>query len=329
MPVRITIIGLGQIGGSFGLALAEQKDMFQRVGHDRNPEISKLAQKMGAVEQVSINLPASVRDSEIVLLALPVDQIRETIEIIAPDLREDVVLLDTSPVKEVVTAWAKELLPANRHYVGLTPVLNPNYLMSLDFGINAARADLFRGGLMGIVAPPRTPSEAIKLAADLARIVGAEGLFFDPVEVDSLMAATHILPQLVSAAVLNATIDQPGWHEARKIAGRAYASVTSPSIQFTDSQALASSAMLSRENVLRVLDGMIAALQALRADMSNEDHLTLQNRLERARSGRELWWSQRQAANWEADAVAAPEVSTGSEMFGRLFGIRRKKKGQS
>jgi prephenate dehydrogenase len=327
MSVRITIIGLGQIGGSFGLALGENKDMFQRVGHDKEPDIAKLAQKLGAVDQISVNLPASVRNSEVVLLSLPIDQIRDTIEVIAPDLKEDVVLLDTSPVKDVVTAWAKELLPPGRHYVGLTPVLNPNYLLVADSGIGAARADLFRNGMMGIVAPPRTPSEAIKLAADLTRIVGATGLFFDPVEVDSLIAATHILPQLVSAALLNSTVDQPGWHEARKIAGRAYASATEPSAQFTDPKALSSSAILNRENVLRVIDGLVASLMALRGDIEAEDTQTLQGRLDRACSGRQLWWSQRQTANWEEEAAAAPEVSTGPDMFGRLLGIRRKKKG--
>lgn len=327
MSVRITIIGLGQIGGSFGLALADQKELFLRVGHDKEPEVARLAQKLGAVDQVSINLPASVRDSDVILLALPIDQIRETIEIIAPDLKEDVVVLDTAPVKEVVTAWAKELLPTGRYYVGLTPVLNPSYLLLPDSGIAAARADLFRGGVMGVVAPPRTPSEAIKLAVDLTRIVGATGMFFDPVEIDSMMAATHILPQLVSAAMLNSTVDQPGWHEARKIAGRAYASVTSPSVQFIGPKSLSSSAMLNRENVLRVMDGMIATLQALRGDIEHQDPLSLQTRLERARDGRQLWWSQRQSANWEEEAAAAPQISTGSEMFGRLLGIRRRKRG--
>jgi len=152
-------------------------------------------------------------------------------------------------------------------------------------------------------------------------------MFFDPVEIDSMMAATHILPQLVSAAMLNSTVDQPGWHEARKIAGRAYASVTSPSVQFIGPKSLSSSAMLNRENVLRVMDGMIATLQALRGDIEHQDPLSLQTRLERARDGRQLWWSQRQSANWEEEAAAAPQISTGSEMFGRLLGIRRRKRG--
>ena len=326
MSVQITIIGLGQIGASFGLALADRKEQLQRMGHDRHPDVARQAMKIGAVDHISVNLPSSVRNADIVVLALPIDQIRETIEIIAEDLKEDAVLLDTGPVKEVVTAWAKEILPANRHYVGLTPVLNPSYLLLPDSGIAAARADLFKQGMMGIVAPPRTPSEAIKLAVDLTRMVGASSFFVDPVEMDSLMAATHILPQLVSAALLNTTVDQPGWREARKIAGRAYAEVTSPSVQFSQPKALTDSALLNKKNVLRVLDGMIATLQNLRADIQDDDGRSLESRLERAQGGRREWWNQRLRADWNEELAAPPEISTGSEMFGRLLGFRGKKK---
>lgn len=328
MTVQITIVGLGQIGGSIGLALAEHKEMFLRVGHDRELDVARQAIKLGAIDKSSINLPSAVRDADIVLLALPIDQIRETLEIIAPDLREHAVVLDTAPVKEVVTAWAKELLPPNRHYVGLTPVLNPSYLLMPDSGINAARADLFHHGMLCIVTPPGTASEAIKLSADLTRLVGATALFVDPVENDSLMAATHILPQLVSAALLNATVDQPGWYEARKIAGRSYAEVTNPAVMLSEPQTLSSSALVTRENVLRVMDAMIASLQALRNDIAQEDSQALVGRLERAQQGGELWWSQRQAAKWSEESSQAPDISTSSEIFGRMigFGGRKKKK---
>lgn len=329
MTVRITIVGLGQIGGSIGLALAEHKGMFLRVGYDRQPDAVRQALKIGAIDEKSNNLPSAVREAEIVLLALPIDQIRETLETIAPELREHAVVLDTAPVKEVVTTWAKELLPANRHYIGLTPVLNPSYLLVPDSGIAAARADLFHQGMLCVVTPPGTVSEAVKLSADLTRLVGASVLFVDPVENDSLMAATHLLPQLISAALLNATVDQPGWYEARKIAGRSYAEVTSPAVMLSEPQTLSSSALVTRQNVLRVMDAMIASLQALRSDIDKEDSQALVSRLERAQRGGETWWSQRQAANWSEESIPEPELSTSSEIFGRMIGIRGRKKSKN
>jgi prephenate dehydrogenase len=326
MTVQITIVGLGQIGTSIGLALADHRDLVHRVGHDKDLSIARRAEKMGALDKVAINLPAAVRQADLVLLALPMDQIRHTLEVIALDLKEGAVVMDTGPVKEVVAGWVDELLPKERFYVGLTPVLNPLYLHSTDSGIEAAHSDLFRNGLMGIVSPQGTPSEAIKLAADLTRLLGASPFFADPLEMDGLMAGMHVVPQLLAAALLNATVDQPGWREARKIAGRAYAEATCPITYPSGAETLHQSALLNRENVLRKLDGVIAALQAIRNDLYTEDGTALEERLKRARKGREDWWKQRQAANWVGEEIPSTEMPRASDAFGRLIGIRRKTK---
>jgi prephenate dehydrogenase len=325
MGVQITLIGLGQIGGSIGLALGNHTDLVRRVGHDREPDISHQAEKIGAIDQAELNLPASVREADLVLLALPMDQIRETMAMIAPDLKEGTVVMDTGPVKEVVAAWASELLPADRYYIGLTPVINPAYLHDVDSGLEAARADMFQGGLIAIVAPPRANSEAIKLAADLTRLLGSAPLFIDPLEVDSMMAATHQLPQVLAAALLNATVDQPGWREGRKLAGRAFAEATGPLVQLSEPKTLRASVLFNRENILRLIDGTMAALQTIRADIQDENGEALEQRLDRARQGREKWWQQRQANQWlYPEATASVELPTTSEVFGRLFGLGRK-----
>jgi len=326
MTVQIAIIGLGQIGGSFGLALAGREDLISRIGHDREAKVARQAEKIGAVDQVEGNLPRAVRAAELVLLCLPLNQMRETLEIIAPHLKEGAVVMETSMAKEAVSAWVAELLPGGRRYIGLTPVINPAYLHEVDTGIEAARADLFKNGLIGIVTPPQADSGAIKLAADLTRLVGANPMFIDPVEVDGLMSATHILPQLIAAALLNATIDQPGWKEARKLAGRAYAESSEPIVQVSDVQALSHAAVLNRENVLRLVDSSVAALHALREDIEAGDEAALTERLERARQGRLRWWAERQMGDWSYEAMTRIDAPETPGMLGRLFGVGRKPK---
>ena len=88
MAVQLTIVGMGQIGTSVGLALADQTEVIHRLGHDRELRIARRAKKMGALDKVSMNLPSSVEKADLVLLALPVDQIRETLEIVREDLKE-------------------------------------------------------------------------------------------------------------------------------------------------------------------------------------------------------------------------------------------------
>jgi prephenate dehydrogenase len=325
MTVQITIIGLGQIGTSIGLALNGKKDLLFRVGHDRDLGTARQAEKMGAVDKISGNIPNAVRGADIVILSLPIDQIQDMLEFIAPDLKEEAVVMDTAPVKEVVADWAKAVLPPKRYYVGLTPVLNPIYLQEHESGVGASHPDLFKGGVMVIVAPPQTASEAIKLASDLSRLLGSTPLFADPVEVDGLMAATHILPQLMAAALVNVTVDQPGWREGRKLAGRAFAEVTGPIVQLGEPEALCISALLAHENTIRMMDSLIAALQAMRNDIKNQEGKSLTVRLERARSGRDAWWSQRRAADWIAEETPkSGEMPKSSDVFSRLLGFGRR-----
>jgi prephenate dehydrogenase len=326
MAVKITIIGLGQIGTSVGLALQDQKELLVRYGYDREMGIVRQAEKRGALDKTFVNLPNAVSEAEIIFLALPTSEVYETLRIIAPELREGAVVMDTTPVKGVVAQWAAELLPPERYYVGLIPVVNPAYLHTIDSGLEAAHADLFRNTPMLIASPPATASAAIKLAADLTRLLGATPLFAEIVELDSLMAATHILPQLISAGLVNVTVDQPGWHEGRKLAGRPYAEVTSPIAYTSTPDALGSSAILNRDNVLRMIDSFIASLQSLRHDIANEDVEALKEKLQRASAGRERWWQQRLTADYSSEAQSAPELPTASEMFGRLLGMNRKRK---
>jgi prephenate dehydrogenase len=309
------------------MALSGQGELISRVGHDKDYGTARQAQKMGAVDRVDINLHNSVDNAEIVLLAIPMDQIRPTLEAIAPDLKDGSVVMDTAPLKEVVVGWANELLPEGRHYIGLTPVINPAYLLSPTAGLNAARADLFDNGLMAIVAPPRSISEAIKLAVDLTHLIKATPMFFDAVEIDSLMTATHLLPQLMSVALVNATIDRPGWMEGRKIAGRAYAEAANPIRHVDTLKGLASALALSRENSLRMIDWLVAALNSARSEIDQGQIAALEARLEHANASVELWWKQRSEANWAAEEVSLREpLPTSSDMLGRWVGLKRKPK---
>lgn len=327
MTVQVTIIGMGQIGTSVGLALAQHSDQVHRVGHDKEIAAANQAKKMGALDRVDLNIPHAVEHAGLVIMAVPIDQVQDTLKAMAQDLRPDVVVMDMAPVKETTMTWARELLPAHTHYIGLVPVINPAYLQSPDAGTEAAHADLFHKGLLAIVSAGGTPSEAIKLAADLSQLLGAEHLFIDPVELDSMMSATHLLPQLMAAALLNATVDQPGWREARMLAGRPFAAATGPAVLFDQGDALAQAALGARQHVLRSIDNLIDTLHDLRNDLDRQDAASLTQYLENAQKSYARWWRERNAANWGA-AETAPkmELPTAKEFFGRMVGMRQRRK---
>lgn len=325
MTIQISIIGLGQIGASIGLALAEHNKNILRVGHDINMSTAKAALKLNAVDEIKRNLPRSIKDADIIILSLPLSEIKDTLGYIAQDLKEDAVILDTAPVKNAVQMWMQELLPAGRSYIGIVPVINPEYLHEKEIGINAARADLFHDGVTMIAAPPDTSGETVQLAADLAQLIGSQPLFTDITETDGLMASVHLLPQLTAAALIDATVDHPGWTEARKLAGRAYAEATGASLRPESARSLSDAALANSENTVRALDGMIASLQIMKENIAANDKETLDEQLTRAEEGGLHWLNERRRAGWlMKEEKGGPSINLAG-IGERIFGFRQRK----
>jgi len=324
MTIQITILGLGQIGTSFGMALAEKKDSIVRVGNDREPAIAKRAQKMDAVDQIQYNLPTAVRKADVVILCMPVDEIKTTLETIALDLKEGSVVVDTSPVKIGVAEWAEKLLPKGRHFVTMTPTINPTYLNDTTVGIDAAHADLFKNSLMVITSPPGVEADVLKLAADLTALVGSTPFFADAYESDGLMAAVELLPQILALTLVDATVNQPGWNEARKVAGQDYARVSLPLLNTSESEYHGQAALLNKQNAVRVIDNAVASLRTIRQMIAEENEEALAKYIQAAVDARAKWQVQREKADW--DMTPDQELPTSGQILGRLIGFGGKPK---
>lgn len=325
MKIQITMIGLGQIGASIGLALASKSDLIDRVGYDVDPKVMRQAPKLGAVDKTSSNLLKELKISDVLLLALPTDEMRPMMEELVPLMKPGALLLDTALSKQKVAAWAEELLPEGCYYVGLTPVINPAYWSSTTAGIESARADLFHNGMMVITSPPNTDAKAVKFAADLTQLIDASVLFADILEVDSIMSTTHTVPQLLSAALLNASVNLPNWKEAGKLAGSAYADITAAVDHFALPGTLTANAIQNREHVLRMLDRLIDSIRTLRDDIDAEDADTLNQHLESAYQGRQNWWIDRHPELKPSQTNPYQKQSISSMLFGDLLSSRRRK----
>ncbi|OQY88144.1 MAG: hypothetical protein B6D38_10630 [Anaerolineae bacterium UTCFX1] len=331
MSVQITIIGLGQVGSSIGLALAGQKNI-KRVGHDKEFNVARASQKIGAVDEIKFNLPASVSEANVVILSLPLSEIRATLGYIAQDLQEGTVILDTAPAKATVAEWVREKIPEKCYYVGLSPAVGADYVHGIELGVDAARADLFKEGQFLINAPYGTPEEAVTLATDLATLLGAKFTLTDSDEADGLLAAVHLLPQLAGAALLDATASQPGWADARKVAARPYATVTAAMAYHDEAKSLAEAALGNSANAVRALDTYIESLLKIRDRVAASDETSLTALLESAVKFRDRWLHERTVADWtpprepnELDSQTFGE-KMGHMFFGNL--LTRGKKGK-
>ena len=100
---RVLIVGLGLIGGSIGLALrrwAEERKVDGRkpleiTGFDANLDHQRHAEKLGAIDRGAWDLAKAAREADIVVLATPVNTLREVMLDLAPNLKPGVIVTDT------------------------------------------------------------------------------------------------------------------------------------------------------------------------------------------------------------------------------------------
>lgn len=324
MAVQITIIGLGATGTSLGLALGTSKDQVLRVGSDADPDGIKRAQKDGAIDKGIFNLPDAVRDADAVVLCVPVSELRHTIESIHQDLKPGVVVLDTSYSPLLSTRLAGELLPADSTwFLSFTPALNPEYLYE-----NPAQphADAFKNGSIFLTHSLEIDSSAIDFAANLATLIGAKPIFSEITEVEGLLALAHWAPVLSSAAVQGAVMEQPGWKEARRLAGAEIIQSGMPLDILLTAAESDHGLLEARENAARMIDTLTHELGRLRDLLTEGREEELIARLREVREKREQWLLQRHRNDWEAPDVVKPQIPGVGERLGRLFGFGSRRK---
>lgn len=324
MTVKLTVIGLGQIGTSIGLALADETQQITRVGHDREIGWINKAKQLNAFDETHLRLIPAVQDADIIVLCEPADQVEETLQIIAAELKPESIVLDTSSLRQHHIHRAKELLPENVYFLTFTPSLSVETAYSPDLGTDAANANLFKRGTFFITSSPQTSNDAFQLASDLSVLLGSYPLLADPVETDGLSAAVHLLPQISAAALVRATMKQPGWIEARRLASRSYAEATLPLKFLDETEKYGQTMLYNRENIVRVIDNFMFELQTLRKALVENDSEHLQEMLKEVSQLRQDWEEKHIKADWNTEEK--PEYRTSSDYFGQMFGLGKLKK---
>jgi prephenate dehydrogenase len=309
--LQVAIVGLGLVGASAGLALHKFQERVAVIGHDRSPELASVAKKLGAVDSTEWSMINAVMNADRVILALPLEEIRDTLDAIKENLRPGCVIVDTADVKGPVVKWAAELLPAGVHFVGGHPII-----LSDRLDVEGARPDLFEGKLFCLTPDSRTDDSAVRLAADVVEALGGKPFFLDAQEHDGLAAAVEHLPSLLATALMSITSRSAGWRDMRKLAGNQYYAST---LVLADSgkEAIASP-MANREHVVPWLDAMIAELSAYREQLLAGETTGLATDIDRGLEAGHSWLAASLAGNWDADG-SRPDAPTAGTTFRDLF----------
>lgn len=264
---RVAIVGTGLIGGSFALALRKYSPDTIVIGWDKG-HVLRHALERGAIHEGAGELSMALAGADLIYVALPVGQTIELLPEIARHALPDALVTDAASTKRMVCGVAGEwFLEGRAHFLGGHPMAGKEIS-----GIAAADAELFRGSKYALIAGPGAEkvggSPDARVAGFVAFIekLGAEPIWLDAEMHDRAAAIVSHLPQLLAVALagvvrnetdetgLPVTLAGRGLRDALRLAGSPY-SVWRDII------------LTNSDNLDRVLDQMIQALEQLRGDL--------------------------------------------------------------
>jgi len=259
---RIAILGTGLIGGSFGLALRKHTPDTRVIGWDR-PEVLRQASTIGAIQEQNEDLPAAVRDADLVYLALPIGVTLDLLPTIARFVEAQALVTDACSTKTVLCRSAAAHFSGNARFLGGHPMAGREVS-----GIANADAELFRGAKYALIGTEGDSDPRVVKLAALLRQVGAVPVWLDAESHDRAVAYVSHLPQLLAVALgaaLQQTTSQgesplalagPGLRDALRLAG-------SPYPLWRDI------CLTNREEISRALESIIHQLDHLRTHLQD------------------------------------------------------------
>ena len=314
MALRTTLVGLGTVGSSIGLALKHAGAKLEIVGHDKDHQAARGAHKAGCVDRTEWNLISACDGSDLIVISTPLAEVKSTLAAIAQDLKPGCVVTDTVSLKVPVLSWASDLLPSTVHFVGGHPILSGTFAGSL-----APAADLFSGAVYCLTPGAAAPPQAVQRVSDLAEAMGASPYYLDAAEHDGLMAAVEQLPLLIAVGLQAVAGDSPSYREMTQLSGADFESVTQ--LLRGDAAELTELCALNRSSIVRWLDVLLPKLTTLRDAIAGADNEPLRQSFARALEVHAGW--RRKPA--EAGATDYSDFGMARMMLGDTFRPRKPK----
>ena len=219
---QITIVGVGLIGGSVGLAAKARGVAGRVVGVGRDRARLEQAVRLGAIDTFTTDRAEGAADADLIVICTPVDQIGGDVFAVAAGAGRSAIITDAGSTKAGIVEAADDVVyhlhgPA---FVGSHPLAGAE-----KGGVEYARADLFEGRVTILTPTDRTGAGAVERVEAFWRALGARTVRMSPDDHDRVLATTSHLPHAVAAGVAGVTppewlpLSAGGFRDVTRIAG--------------------------------------------------------------------------------------------------------------
>ena len=280
---KITIVGVGLLGGSIGLAVRRGRLAREVAGFVRRAASLKDCEVAGAVDYATTDLLAAVSNADLVILCTPLAQMRALAEQFLPALKRGAIVTDVGSVKAGVVRELESIIAkTGAHFVGSHPMAGGEKM-----GVLAARSDLFRNAVCIVTPTKKSNPIAVRKVERFWKSLGSRTRRLAPGEHDQLVSRSSHLPHVLAATLAGLVLDlkQP----------KAQAGLCATG--FRDTTRIASGSpemwrdivLANRKNVARSVDAFVAELKKFQSALKAGDAAAVENYFATAKQQRDNW----------------------------------------
>lgn len=192
---KLTLVGVGLLGGSLGLAVKRRALADHVAGYVRREAAIAEVLAAGAVDSATCDLAEAIQGADLIVLCTPLWQMGPLARQMQRAVAPGAIVTDVGSVKAALVRDLEPLFAGfGAHFIGSHPMAG-----SEKMGVNAARADLFEKACCVLTPSATSNSEAAARIEQLWRSVGARPLRLDPEKHDELVARSSHLPHVLAA----------------------------------------------------------------------------------------------------------------------------------
>ncbi|MFC2060919.1 prephenate dehydrogenase [Elusimicrobiota bacterium] len=286
MYKKVTIAGMGLIGGSIGLALKEKGLAEEVCGWGRNMERLKLALDKGACDTVTTDIKEASAGMEILILATPPEIIKMQLKDIKQYLEKGVLIMDVGSVKEsIVEAVEKEgVFNAGAEFLGCHPMAG-----SEKTGVANAQGAMFENAPCIITPVDENTAEGIDKGKRFWEGLGADIYVIGASEHDLMIGMVSHLPHVVSSVLTKSLTEKI--NDLKRVSNISGPSFKSMSRVAGSSPELWSQIyMENRKQVMQAIHTFLTELEKFNNMLSEKDIKGIKKYLEEASESRNKIW---------------------------------------
>jgi prephenate dehydrogenase len=280
---KITLVGVGLLGGSLGLAVKQRRLADRVEGYVRRTASIAECDKLGVVDHATRDLERAVAGADLVILCTPLSQMRELGLKMLPALKPGAIVTDVGSVKGSVVEDLESLIAgADAHFVGSHPMAGGE-----KTGVSAAKADLFERAICLVTPTPNSNKVAVEKIEEFWKALGGRVLKLAPAVHDDLVSRASHLPHVVAAELANYILSPAHPPEQATVCANGFRDTTR--VASGSPEMWRDIAMANQKNLGRVLGVFIEDLQEFRLALENGDVKAVEEFFEKAKQRRDDW----------------------------------------